>query len=275
MLFYAQENLAKSLIILIMYHLYFRTDLAVNNKLKDLRKGLNDNTPSTKCKKLQDEQATVYEPVDQPLLCVEASQQDPERSISSPVCTDDSNLKAQVESLELEINFLRAEKDSAQAKIMKLQQQLQKATLFSSCVENDDKNCKFYTGISYAVFLHVFTYLLKFIVHKPTKDSLPVKDQLFLTLVRLRLGLPFKFIAHQCNSSEETIRRYFWTWITLINSHLAFFVVLAITYGSSLFHSKYPRLTSRIDCFEIFIDQSKNLEARAQTWFNYKHHNTI
>jgi len=106
---------------------------------------------------------------------------------------------------------------------------------------------KFYTGISFVVFLHVFTYLLKFIVHKPTKDSLPVKDQLFLTLVRLRLGLPFKFIAHQCNSSEETIHRYFWTWITLINSHLAFLLrwpsrtALKLTLPS-LFHSKYPRL---------------------------------
>jgi len=82
----------------------------------------------------------VYEPVDQPLLCVEASQQDPQPSTSSPVCTDGSNLKAQVESLELEINFLRVEKDSAQATILKLQQQLQKTTLSSSCVENDDKN---------------------------------------------------------------------------------------------------------------------------------------
>ena len=30
-----------------------------------------------------------------------------------------------------------------------------------------------------------------------------------------------------------------------------------------------------IDCFEIFIYRPSNLMARAQTWSNYKHHNTI
>jgi hypothetical protein len=30
-----------------------------------------------------------------------------------------------------------------------------------------------------------------------------------------------------------------------------------------------------IDCFEIFIDQPSNLLARAETWSNYKHNNTV
>ena len=30
-----------------------------------------------------------------------------------------------------------------------------------------------------------------------------------------------------------------------------------------------------IDCFEIFIDRPSNLMSRAQTWSNYKHHNTV
>lgn len=30
-----------------------------------------------------------------------------------------------------------------------------------------------------------------------------------------------------------------------------------------------------IDCFEVFIDCPSSLLARAQTWSNYKHHNTI
>ena len=35
------------------------------------------------------------------------------------------------------------------------------------------------------------------------------------------------------------------------------------------------RTTVIIDCFEIFIDHPSNLLARAQTFSNYKHHNTI
>ena len=30
-----------------------------------------------------------------------------------------------------------------------------------------------------------------------------------------------------------------------------------------------------IDCFEIFLDRPSNLQARASTWSNYKHHNTV
>ena len=30
-----------------------------------------------------------------------------------------------------------------------------------------------------------------------------------------------------------------------------------------------------VDCFEIFIERPSNLLARAQTWSNYKHHNTV
>ena len=30
-----------------------------------------------------------------------------------------------------------------------------------------------------------------------------------------------------------------------------------------------------IDCFEVFCERPANLKARAQTWSNYKHHNTV
>lgn len=35
------------------------------------------------------------------------------------------------------------------------------------------------------------------------------------------------------------------------------------------------KTTVIIDCFEIFIERSSNLEAAAKTWSNYKHHHTI
>lgn len=35
------------------------------------------------------------------------------------------------------------------------------------------------------------------------------------------------------------------------------------------------QVTVIIDCFEVFIESPTNLLARAQTFSNYKHHNTI
>lgn len=41
------------------------------------------------------------------------------------------------------------------------------------------------------------------------------------------------------------------------------------------FRTKFRSCAIVIDCFEIFIERPKNLKARAQTWSNYKKHNTI
>ena len=35
------------------------------------------------------------------------------------------------------------------------------------------------------------------------------------------------------------------------------------------------KVTVIIDCFEVFVEKPSNLLAQAQTFSNYKHHNTI
>ena len=41
------------------------------------------------------------------------------------------------------------------------------------------------------------------------------------------------------------------------------------------FEKKFRDCICIIDCSEVFIERPKNLIARAQTWSNYKHSNTI
>ena len=41
------------------------------------------------------------------------------------------------------------------------------------------------------------------------------------------------------------------------------------------FRKNFKQCIIIIDCFEIFIERPTNLKARAQTWSNYKHHNTV
>lgn len=41
------------------------------------------------------------------------------------------------------------------------------------------------------------------------------------------------------------------------------------------FRRNFKRCRCIIDCAEIFIERPTNLTARAQTWSNYKHNNTI
>ena len=41
------------------------------------------------------------------------------------------------------------------------------------------------------------------------------------------------------------------------------------------FKCNFPWCVCIIDCFEVFCERPKNLMARAQTYSNYKHHNTV
>ena len=41
------------------------------------------------------------------------------------------------------------------------------------------------------------------------------------------------------------------------------------------FVSAYPKACCIIDCSEVFIERTSNLLARAETWSNYKSHNTV
>ena len=41
------------------------------------------------------------------------------------------------------------------------------------------------------------------------------------------------------------------------------------------FRKNFRQCAVIIDCFEIFIERPTNLRARAQTWSNYKCHNTV
>ena len=41
------------------------------------------------------------------------------------------------------------------------------------------------------------------------------------------------------------------------------------------YQSKFRRCVIIIDCCEVFRQRPSNLKARAQTWSNYKHHDTV
>ena len=87
-------------------------------------------------------------------------------------------------------------------------------------------------------------------------------------------------IAHTTRLSKATVISIFWKWIDLLHNHVGFLVRWPEREGifkviPAVFKAKFPRMTSIIDCFEIFIDAPKNLHARAQRWSNYKKHCTI
>ena len=179
------------------------------------------------------------------------------------------------QQLLTEMDNLRSERDSLQEQIDNMKRTKFGADMVS---ENDDK-CKFYTGLSWAVFIQTFTFLAQFLpASKP--GTLNLKDQFFVTLVKLRQDTNFDYLADQVGLGRTTVADIFWKWVKLIEAKLSFMIQWPDREAISrtvppVFKDKFPRLTCIIDCFEIFIDSPNNLKARAQCYSNYKRHTTV
>ena len=148
-------------------------------------------------------------------------------------------------------------------------------------MDGNNERCKMMTGIRCDVFVKLFLFLSSFYTNKSqTKGSLPLREQLFLTLVKLRHGMSFDLLATVKGVPRTTTVDYVWKWVDLLHAKIGFLIRWQDRKNifrtiPPMFKSKFPRLTSIIDCFEIFIDAPKKLKARAQVWSNYKKHCTV
>ena len=101
-----------------------------------------------------------------------------------------------------------------------------------------------------------------------------------MVLIKLRLNLFDQDLAYRFGISQSTVSRYFKIWITIMFVRLQPLVKwpgreeLQLTMPIE-FKKHFNRRVAIIDCFEVFCECPKSLKARAQTWSNYKHHNTV
>ena len=98
--------------------------------------------------------------------------------------------------------------------------------------------------------------------------------------MKLRLGLLHKDIAYRFNVGDYIISKVVRNWIKPLASSLQNLIVwpdrgIIRQNLPSSFKGKYKDCVCIIDCSEVFIERPENLTARAQTWSNYKHHNTM
>jgi len=127
-----------------------------------------------------------------------------------------------------------------------------------------------------AVFEHVHQTLPSGVV---TKLS-PFQEFMFVML-KLRIDPPLEFLANQFRISLATASRIFIKWLKQMDLRLQDLIIwpdrdsLQKTMPMCYQASFGKKVAVIIDCFEIFIDRPSNLSARASTWSNYKHHNTV
>ena len=165
---------------------------------------------------------------------------------------------------------------------------------FENCCKRNAE-FKFYTGLTVAQFTHLFASLgaavnnLVYYRSKRTRQNAKKRinvnmklspiNQLFLTLVRLRVGLLHEDLGYRFNLSTSTVSSIVVTWIQLLYQRfktLDMFPERCILrkFRPASF-SKYPNCRVIIDGFEIFTQSPRHFEEQGNVYSAYKHHATF
>ncbi|XP_077397348.1 uncharacterized protein LOC144033224 [Festucalex cinctus] len=146
--------------------------------------------------------------------------------------------------------------------------------------KDDNDKVKYYTGLPRFVTLMALYTLLAPEMGENQTSSLSKFQRLSLTLMKLRLNLSITDLSYCFGVCKTTISNAF---VDTLNVMYVALQPLICWPDRDELRETMPmvfrkhfgrRVTCIIDCFEIFTECPSNLTARAQTWSNYKHHNT-
>lgn len=195
---------------------------------------------------------------------------------------------------DLLVDYNTASVDQQRLEMMVIKGQI----LSLAAIKDNDSLFQYYTGLpSYSVFVSLLQFLLPVAqdmqyvsssdrVHssmkfgtKPGKPrSLNLDEELFFTLVRLRLGLPSKDMARRIGISESTLSVIFNTWVVLLAKELeqiCCMPVKSIYDKQAQCFNNFDNVRIVLDCTEVFSQTPGALSAHKQMHSNYKHHSTI
>ena len=153
-------------------------------------------------------------------------------------------------------------------------------------IRNNDDATKFYTGLnSWGLFEHLASFLSK--QYKSIHLSRYVhivkyspEDSLLLVLMRFRLNSRLEDLLYRFSIPISTINNIVQNWIDIMHESLKFLInwpsqEVIRANMPQVFKDLYPRSRCIIDCSEVFIERPCAYDARAQSYSNYKRHNTI
>ena len=227
---------------------------------------------------------------------------------SNCVYTDDepaySDSVEHVDSLQShsilnELEVLRQKVSQLQADLDLAKESTSKSLFRLKNIEENDELIKFYTGFpDYATLLAFYEKLLEADAAvmrqwagKNCKNEyeenkrgrpckLPLLEQFFLTLVRLRLGLFELDLANRFEISQATVSRITATWINLLYHTLKGIERfppwhIVKKYTPETFKKEYPNTRVIIDATEFYVDRPSSLLSQACTFSAYKNKNTV
>ena len=191
---------------------------------------------------------------------------------------DKAKKKDDISHLQTELEVTREENKKLYLTAKKLKQEVEDYSLIEASFKDDDEKVLYYTGLStWELLQKLFIYVKPYLKQH---SSLSPFQQLLITLMRLRLNLCGQDLGYRFKVHASTICRTFEFVIDLLYAKLKPLIIWPTTDAlhktmPMVFRKHYPRCVVIIDCFEIFVDRPTDLLARAQTYLQYKHHNTV
>ncbi|XP_044303880.1 uncharacterized protein LOC123032220 isoform X2 [Varanus komodoensis] len=194
---------------------------------------------------------------------------------------ENRNLRCERDQLEHTRQRLCRERDASGAAVLSLSRQLQgqqdaqaQHRAFSlESIKGHSKWLRFYTGFDeYSRLAAFLDFLLdgKGSPENSPHSALSPENQLFLVLVRLRLGLLLQDVAFRFHISESTASRYWLSWMEIMEQRMRQIPVAcsrryvdSFKPQRSLILHDVPLLA--LDCAELFLEAQGRTRGKGET----------
>lgn len=140
-----------------------------------------------------------------------------------------------------------------------------------------DADSLLYTGIPLIEFRTLVSCLQPFAL---TTSSVPVVDQILMTLMKLRQNFVMADLARRFQISQSQVSKTVGHWIDLMSEQMRDLIpwLPRETIRATLpqaFKGQFSNTTCVVDCTETVLQKAKNLDSRSQSYSHYYANNTV
>ncbi|KAI5714446.1 hypothetical protein M8J76_017221 [Diaphorina citri] len=183
-------------------------------------------------------------------------------------------LEAEIYFLNKELAELRSKKKASESQV-----------LFFNMIEDSDTKVGQYTGLpSKAHFDILLGLISRYKVNYYdgwNVEKVSLEDQLFCTLVKLRLNLPLFVLSMLFGVADATVHNIFLTFLNVMHKFLFTYMMNKVPSKeknkalSPACFATFPNARIVLDCTEINIAVPSLLKSQKEVYSSYKHHHTF
>uniref|UniRef100_A0A673I2W7 DDE Tnp4 domain-containing protein n=1 Tax=Sinocyclocheilus rhinocerous TaxID=307959 RepID=A0A673I2W7_9TELE len=159
-----------------------------------------------------------------------------------------------------------------------LNEELDKHRMNEQFLRGDDAEVKYYMGRLSFVVLHVLLCSIMPFLSQGKRKLTPFQ-MILLTLMRLRSDLPVQHLSHVFQVHRTTVRAAFQETVGVVSTGALArqrkCVSIFCQYAHQFVAAFGKHVAAIVYCFKVFIERPSNLQARAQTFSQYKHNHTL